>query len=642
MPNRNPRPKPPRRGVARHVVGTQVSTGVYQDPNYTTNLCPNPSFEYGIQGWTATDNGTTMVQNTSQNLQDGTILPPVLIPALYGVASLLVTTDGSIPYQGVFGPYGQVPFDPTSGSMTISFFGETGSLLVSAVSNPGGILMASTTLTLNGSNWQTVVFDNLTFPYGGQVYILVQTVGNQALEFLIDGVMYEPETPAHPFIDGDSLSAQWSGTAGNSTSFLQFQYNTQSAVSIYMSGWANAVVPGEIFEAIPEDLEFFINLTAVQPVIFSPAAALTDFGIWTSSDPDPAMTYAWWTNAGSNNGTTSYNRSYGMVVPPLDYPVSGGQFAWRRAAYMGVGFRWANVSAGGSEILTDVQLEYARTAAYSTALTPGAYQHPRQLQVIIKPSRLNYIYNPGFWLSTQYWSPIPGSSTLTYGLDTSQYPTNLATYDNLEFGAAQQSMKVTLNSVSDTGVQTQVTNLIPGDDYIVSFYVMPTTAFSDITGQLVPGVTPIYGQQDIAGLALTQYEYGGGGITGYGSGPYGGVPASNTPLVQQWYRVWWAFTATADTVNLQIVPSTVTPTTYPVSFWIAAVMLEPGDILGSYFDGNSGADAIWEAGSQQGIGRSFYYNQLAYGQGIVNSILEANTPLGISAATPLYGVMPTQ
>lgn len=621
-------------------------SAVYADANYTTNLCPNPSFESDTAGWTATDAGTTVSQ-TEVNISAAGQIISGTPTALYGSQSLQVTTDGSMPGQGCIGPQGTVPVSsgPVIGSMTISLLGESGTLNVTALSNPGGIMMGNAQITLDGSGWQTVTFSNLLFPQasaGGKVYVAVTTVLAQDIQFNVDAVMYQPTSPLHPYIDGDQPGCTWTGTAGDSASYQQYQHSFSGLLSFSLAGGATFIEAGEIFPMpAPEVLGFRVTpqtLSALAPV--SPYAALTDFGIWKSTDPDPAQTYGWWTNAGTLSGHNSYARIYGMVTPPLDYPVSGGQYAWRRAAYAAVGFQWASLPSGKVQVLTDVQLEYARTSVGS-ATTPSTYQRPRQLQVIIKPNRLNYCTNPAMQNGTANWSGINGNEVLTK--DVTEYPGSIANYNNLPYSIGQ-SLRCKLVSSSSSGVQISVPFLIPGEEYIASFYCLPGMQFSDILGSLGTG------SGDIADLINTADGYG---KQPFGSGPYGGVNSSTVALPQTWVRCSFPLIASTDTGTLQISATLLSGANYPCYFWVTGVVIEPGDILMPYFDGNSGADALWETtggttapaaggGTTPGTGRSYYYNQLAYGQEIVTQTLAANTPLGISAATPLYGTPPTQ
>lgn len=607
--------------------------GIYADPNYITNLCTNPGFEVGTQGWSVSDSGVTLAQS---NLQP-----------LYGQQAGLVTTNGAIPGQGVFSPSTVFPLAPGLASMSCSLFGQTGELLVSLVSNTGGTVLASQIVVLNGAGYQTVNFSAIPYGSGVSLYCLITTLGSpQAVSFYVDGVMFTPDG-GHPtpYVDGDQPNCFWLGTPGLSASYQPFQFAISGALSFYLAGFCNAIEPGETFQiSSPPVLEFFIDPAGTpSATVASPAAAFTDFGIWELADPDPAQTYAWWTNAGALSSQTAYTQSYGMVVPPLDYQVSGGNYLWRRAAYAAVGFKWANVPNNVEQILTDVQLEYARTSIGS-ATTPSAYQRARQLQIVIKPSRLNYVTNPAFQNGTAGWTQ--DGTTVTTAVSNTVWPNNLATYDNVEYSAFQSCL-VTLNSPADVGLQLQVPLLIPGQTYMASCYVMPNSGgIADLSASCGGGTA------DIASLILSADGYG---VQPYGSGPYGGLNASNVPLpTGSWTRISFPFVAATDTQTFIIAASSVvTPTTFPQSFYITAVLIESGDILLPYFDGNSGPDACWETtggttnpvsngGTTPGSSRSYYYNQLRFGQGVVASTLAANTPLGISTAAPLYATPPLQ
>jgi hypothetical protein len=638
-------PSQPRRRKQRAVTGNNLATGdgqgraplltYYLDPNYTTNLCPNPSFEASIAGWSGTDGGTQLAQTAVLTNAQGQQLSGIQ-PTFYGGFALQVTTDGTAYNQGAVGPAALTPAftGPVLGSMTASFFGQTGTLNVSAIGSPGGVVMATATLVLNGSGWQTIVLNGLLFPpsaSGGSVFLSVTTANNQAIVFYVDGVMYEPESPAHPYIDGDMPGAQWQGTAELSASFQQYQWSIQGLLSFQLSGTAAFVAGGQQFQ-LPSatTMNFTVSPIAGTMIgLVSPATALTDFGIWELTDPDPAQTYAWWTNSGTSSGQTSYSRIYAMVVPPLDYPVSGGNFAWRRAAYMAVGFQWLSVPNGQYQLLTDVQLEYAQTNVGS-ATVPSAYQRPRQLQTIVKANRMNYITNPAMQVSTANWSGIQGNETLL--ADNSQYPGSIVTYNNLGY-SIMQSLKCTLTASSSQGVQITIPFLLPGEAYTISFWCLPGPQMTDIIGSCGGA------SGDIASLIVPGAGYG---VQPYGSGPYGGIYASSTAIPQTWAQAAFSFTAPADSLTLTVTGVLVLGANYPTPFWVTAVLCEPGDVVNPYFDGNSGPDALWETGGTAGLARSYYYNQLQYGQSIVTATMASNTPLGISYGTPLYATPPMQ
>lgn len=669
------RPPPHRRKIRRAIVGSNISLGdgqgklnpafLYQDTNYTTNLCTNPSFETSLSGWSATDSGTIIAQSELLVSEAGQVIQSNL--SLYGQFSMQVTTDGTVFNQGVIGPMGTVPANngPVIGSMMCSIFGETGTLSVSAVANQGGITLGRTEVILNGQGWQTVTLNNLNMPAGQQVYLLITTAFDQDITFNVDGVMYQPTSPAHAYCDGDQAGCAWSGTAELSTSFQQYQHTLLPVLlKFQLSGDATFVGTGQLFQLplAEEPLLFTMTpSTGTQLGVLNPTVALTDFGIWGTGNqsttgpgaslliPDPAQTYGWWTNSGALSGQNSYTRVYGMFVPPLDYPVSGGNYAWRRAAYGAVGFQWLSVPTTQSQILTDVQLEMAKTNV-QTAITPSNYQRPRQLQAIIKPNRLNYCTNPAMWNNITGWTGIHGDETLSRS--SHNVPPDITNFNNLPF-TLSYSLKVQLNSSSSQGCQITVTNLEPGETYIFSFYVYPGNQFGDIIGSMGSG------SGDLGHLINSADGYG---LPPYGTGPYGGVNAPSAALPSTWNRLACSnsniyeptgFVATSDTVTLEVVAVMMPGVTYPQTFWVTGFVVEPGDILQPYFDGYSGADALWEttggttapvagAGTTPGTGRSYYYNQLQYGQSIVSQILANNTPLGISAATPLYATPPTQ
>ena len=81
---------------------------------------------------------------------------------------------------------------------------------------------------------------------------------------------------------------------------------------------------------------------------------------------------------------------------------------------------------------------------------------------------------------------------------------------------------------------------------------------------------------------------------------------------------------------------------YPTEFWVDAVLVEPGDTVGTYFDGSLGTDYSWETGGTAGLARSYYYDRQEVATGAVNTALAEHTPLGIVAAAPVFSQPYTQ
>jgi hypothetical protein len=239
-------------------------------------------------------------------------------------------------------------------------------------------------------------------------------------------------------------------------------------------------------------------------------------------------------------------------------------------------------------------------------------------------------------------------------------------------------MKIVNNSsiTGTNGASITISNLIVGDPFIASAYVNPGPNIGDIFLAWVEGGN--YG--DVIQLGGTGY---GNSNIGYGQGPYGGIAIPNTQLTPGlWTRIYFFFTAVADSMTLALyaAPTTAVPATTstmsgnstmtPVSgstassspnvrnagtgsmnalatlaavyFFVDAVMVQNGEDLQPYFDGSFGQDALWETGGTPGLARSYYYPQLVAKRHIVTEVLQQHIPLGISYATPVYAVPPTQ
>ena len=224
------------------------------------------------------------------------------------------------------------------------------------------------------------------------------------------------------------------------------------------------------------------------------------------------------------------------------------------------------------------------------------------------------------------WSGVNNATVTTISPFTPQVVTSLA---------GTQSMKVALSANTGSGVQCSVPYLIPGETYMASAYVQPGTQLADIL------ISVGSANGDVNSSIADAVGYGAGT---YGGGSYGGIPATNVALpTGYWTRIAVQFVAASDTVALQITAVPVTSVSYPVNFWVDGALLEIGDILNPYFDGNSGtADYMWEAGGVANLTRSYYYQRYEFGQHVVANTLLAQTPFGINAAAPLYATVPTQ
>lgn len=563
--------------------------------NYQTNLCPNPSLENNLNGY-ASVGGVTLSQ-VSQN-------------SLVGQYSMQVATDGLASGEGFYGPSSAPFVGSSAASMSVAFSGETGELLVSAVTNPGGDTLGTVIINLTPA-WTTVTISGLTVASGDTFYFVVQTTSAQFITYYVDAVQYEPESPAQPYIDGNSPGAYWNGTVGNSSSYMPVKNPLIASGGMHMGGSANVTQAGETFQ-VKATGNMTMGGSAVAGVV-SPVAAFDDFAMYEITDLDPAMTYVGWNNATTSSGHTSYARNYSIFYPPLDYPVSSGALLWPRAAYMAVGFEFAGVAAGAAQNITSVQVELSPmpgSDGLDDTPVPSTYDFPRDVHVIVKPTRLNYCPNPSIEEATTGWSANGHSGTTVAQDDTAAFTIG-GFYDGQPLTTNVSSLKTTMNGGAG-GCQITLTDLIAGDPYIASAYVRAGQGMSDLV---------------IA-------------CSGYVSGS---IATGSDLSTSEWQRIFVIFTASASTVTLTLTPVLSSDVAYPTSFWTDCVLAEAGEILDFYFDGSfSDPDYFWETNGTPGLSRSYYYEAFADSQSTVLDILNRHTPFGISWATPLYAVPPTQ
>lgn len=288
-------------------------------PPFLVNLCSNPSFEVSLDGY-ATVGGVTLTQD--------------FLHAVFGQTSMRVQTSGVTSGQGFIGTEA-IFSDTSTACLSLYVRGESGTIQVSAVSNPGGVIKGTQVVQLT-PQWQRVVIEGFTITSGASLYLLVQTPFAQDLDFNVDGVQYNEGSLTLEYIDGDQDHCVWLGVPGLSQSEEKNQYSFSLLSGIAVEGTLRVSHEGESFNAtMSGDVVFDGHVSTSKA---SPVAAFDDFAMFELTDLDPAMTYASWNNATQKSGHSSYSRAEAIFHPPLDYPVSDGSYLWRRAQYMAVPF----------------------------------------------------------------------------------------------------------------------------------------------------------------------------------------------------------------------------------------------------------------------------------------------------------------
>ncbi|MER5754301.1 hypothetical protein [Streptomyces sp. NPDC002088] len=334
----------------------------------------------------------------------------------------------------------------------------------------------------------------------------------------------------------------------------------------------------------------------------APAAAFKDFSHYPYQGVDPAKAWIGITSGSLKSAVSgSYSRPYTAITGPVDYPVSGGGYAWKRAAYAAVGFKFASMSANKHQILDAVQFEPLPLGATG----PSAYQNARELRVVVKPTRLNYADNPNFE------SGITGTSAL-----------NGATLeaDSSTWWRGTQSLKVTVpsNPTANAGFNFAARGLIPGRRYTLSARI----AIAQSCGSVYPW----------SSSTSTTMKY----RTWYKDAPQ---DATNP----RWRTVSVTFDAKASVCWVGFsVERTTMPSGQPSIYWVDGVLVEEGGSVRDYFDGSMGEDYLWESSGTANLARSYFYENYVERSYLIRTLLEENVPLGTTSSVPQYAVLPTQ
>jgi hypothetical protein len=573
--------------------------------NYTNNFHPNPAFQNGIDGFIATTAQTIVNLDTSN--------------VLYGPASLLVTCPGLVAGEGCTTPSCTIP-ESCTGSASC-YVNGTGNITAYVYHNGNVIGVQHITLT---QQWNRIILQDLIYEAGAEVYIQLEITQISPVQFWCSGFQIEDTSPCHPYCDGQQDGCYWeSGFYG--FSFCLYENPITSTSSQHTAtARVNILDVGERFAASVYTINQHTYIPVVFPGAIGPASAVTDFGVSLLTDPDPAQSYVSYNNASITN-TTSYQQSWSVFIPPQDYMVSNGDLLYKKAAFAALGW---DFQAAPENDYAQITRTYVGLVPLGSRNTAPTFDNPRSVHSIIIADRINFVTNPSFEVSTANWSAV-GEATLAQ--DNTVTVGEIAVYDETILTAGSYSCNVTLNANYD-GAEITIGNLLPGYTYIASAYVKSGLGLNNIVMSIGTGSTSI---QSSGG---TGYNYGS-----YNAGPYGGFNPTGDLPTNTWYRIYCTFVASGDSETLQITSSPSGDVNYPTHMWIDAVLVEQGEILQGYFDGSIGIDYTWDSQTgSAGLARSYYYSQMQVKQQAVNNVLSRHTPLGISYATPVYSVPPTE
>jgi hypothetical protein len=313
-------------------------------------------------------------------------------------------------------------------------------------------------------------------------------------------------------------------------------------------------------------------------------ASMTDFAFFPATESDPAMAIA----VADNNGTVSagvganWTRHFMTLYAPTD------NVAWKRAAYAAVGLVYKSMPTGTVQHIDDVQWEIAPIQNS----VPSAYSPARSLDVWVRPTRLNHATNPSFEVDLTDWATVGGSLARI-------------TTDAVKGTACCAATSLTFGETVTHVVKT----LTPGRRYTASVYIRSMDG-NDVGIQ-------VNGARNETGIETSAMSWE--------SAPLG------MPGAPDWRRLWVSFTANTVTASLQITSYGAT------SIRIDAAMVEEGNGLKPYFDGDSGLpDYVWELDGTPGKARSYYYKDKLNRHYALGKTLRENVQLGLVVGDPVY------
>jgi hypothetical protein len=256
----------------------------------------------------------------------------------------------------------------------------------------------------------------------------------------------------------------------------------------------------------------------------------------------------------------------------------------------------------------------------------GTYQEPNTQIVTVKPDRLNYMYNGGFHTGFGDWS------TFLLGVSGSPLP-NSQSWDGTTGHQVPGSMKVTMNVPSGTFAGSNGARLGPGT---YAYYPGSGNNNPLIEG-LKPGHTYTFSAYILQGPNCPDVYMKISDANFVGTSYISVNAAKQNPANIEsggWVRVSTTYTIppnTGPTFQIWFTNLVTDIFTYaPFTYWIDDILVEEGNQLLPYFDGNTGGtDYQWEASPKSGsFGYSFFYKDFTNKSNRLATAINQVLPVG--------------
>lgn len=348
-----------------------------------------------------------------------------------------------------------------------------------------------------------------------------------------------------------------------------------------------------LFTTTPGSFQQWID-GKVSIVTSSALGALTAFAFWDDANgqEDPYYFYVESaTDLFSGNVGGGWVRHNAIFVPH------------RRAKYLAVGAKVFNLPNTGAYRAHHFKKWMVEKASPEDTKPTPTYKKAREVQIRVRPDRINLSPNPGAEEDDSTWI---STATGTRSRDTVNFHSGLASiaYTSVSGGTME-------GRYSNTAIPVKV-----GSPYSARALLRPQT--------------------NPRSVRLRFRWYASDGTTMVSESPYSEVTEKN----QDWTEaVVENATAPPGAVTATLLFSFLNTSTGEVHN-IDEVIIERGRTVGAYFDGSSSADTLWETGGTLGKARSYLYKNRAARYAAIKRVLDDNVPLGIGIAEPEFATFP--
>lgn len=319
------------------------------------------------------------------------------------------------------------------------------------------------------------------------------------------------------------------------------------------------------------------------PVSQSTAYTFSAYSLANSSTRSVSSTISWYDRdgvlistesygTGVTNNTSTWSRSVKTATSPSN-------------AYFAVPtIKVASTAAGEIHYFDALQFEQASSSTF--------FQDARQIQIVLKATRINELLNPNFEDSTDYWNVDNGTFVLT----TSEGYEPSGDYAAPISGGA---VEVYALAAGDVTVTSDPMAVASGNDYTFSIY-----ASSLVDGTTYDGTVSISWYDSSETLISTETS------DTFTISPAYSRPSVTSAAPNNAVTAVVGFTWTADAVDNEI--------------GLDAALFEQSSFVNSFFDGSNGVasltDLFWEGSVTNGARSHYYRNRFAVQSRLIDTI----------------------